>query len=405
MIQKPPVWARVNRGHVSTRGLVSYLPFYERGGLWAHDPVNGIYHRADLVNGPAWSPAGMDGPCLSFDGTDDYVKTTRNDISLLTNTATPHTYIAWINPTRVGATRQSIISVGEFNDVNWSSVLMIDPATGELSWAVDPAAATASSGLFVAASKWQFVAMVRTASDVRFFLGATRVVVANATANGIGPDPILIGGAGRNGALGSFYFAGKIGSSMVYNRALTDVEVSRLYADPYTIFSGREEVAPVVAGGASFNVTLSFVAADAVASTSVANAIGASLSQTSTATYSLAAVDKVGVTLSVPTTNTWSATATVQSGASLNVTTANTVSLQTANAINVNLSKVAADATLTAVVTFGFALPDRAVSFNFICDNAVAVTAVTNLGGQRFPAPPPVFRLGPVIIRYHGGRS
>jgi hypothetical protein len=45
----------------------------------------------------------MDGRCLSFDGTDDYVKTTRNDIALLTNTATPHTYLAWINPTRVGS--------------------------------------------------------------------------------------------------------------------------------------------------------------------------------------------------------------------------------------------------------------------------------------------------------------
>jgi hypothetical protein len=292
MIQKPPVWAKVNRGHVSTRGLVSYLPFYERGGLWAHDPVNGVYHRADLVNGPVWSPAGMDGPCLSFDGTDDYVKTTRNDISLLTNTATPHTYLAWINPTRVGATRQSIISVGEFNDVNWSSVLMIDPATGELSWAVDPAAATVSSGMFVAANKWQFVAMVRTASDVRFFLGATRVVVSNATANGIGADPILVGAAARNGALGSFYFAGKIGASMVYNRALTDTEVLRLLADPYSVYMGREEVAPVTAGGSTFFVTFTMTAADAVASTSVANAVGATLSQTSTATYSLAAVDK-----------------------------------------------------------------------------------------------------------------
>jgi hypothetical protein len=269
MPQKPPVWSRINREHALTRGLVGCWLFNEGGGAFAHDAVGGAYNRADLINGPAWVP-GTDGRCLSFDGVDDYVKTTRNDFDLCANTGSPLTFVALINPALSGAAaRQGIVNIGEFNDLNFSSVFMILSATGELIWSIDPAGTTASSGLLAAANKWQNVAMVRNASEVRFFLESNKAVVANASANGVGSDPIIIGGAARNGALGSFYFAGKIGFVMVYNRALSDGEVQQLFADPYALFQKEEDFGKAPAAGATQTINgvgIASTAADGVGS-------------------------------------------------------------------------------------------------------------------------------------------
>lgn len=300
MPQKPPVWARVNRDDVAVRGLISYLPLNEGGGLWAHDPVNGLYHRSDLINGPIWDK-GADGPCLKFDGTDDYVKTTRNDFGFLPTFAAPHTYVAWVNPTLTGSTKQSVISVGEFNDNNWSSLMAIEPSTGELFWLVDPAGTGQASGLITVANKWQFIAVVRTATEVYFYLNGTRAVFTYNSSGVMGSDPIIIGGAARNSGLGSYYFSGKISAPMVYNRALTDSEVRRLFVDPYALFIKDAQVAFLpAAGGTTYNesVSESVTASDAQSAavtfvSSLTEAVTAAASQTSVVTFTLSVTESV----------------------------------------------------------------------------------------------------------------
>jgi hypothetical protein len=314
MPQKPPVWSRINREHALTRGLVGCWLFNEGGGAFAHDAVGGAYNRADLINGPAWVP-GTDGRCLSFDGVDDYVKTTRNDFDLCANTGSPLTFVALINPALSGAAaRQGIVNIGEFNDLNFSSVFMILSATGELIWSIDPAGTTASSGLLAAANKWQNVAMVRNASEVRFFLESNKAVVANASANGVGSDPIIIGGAARNGALGSFYFAGKIGFVMVYNRALSDGEVQQLFADPYALFAEEETLGFVAASGGALSAALTetVAATDAYSETA---AMAAALAESAAASDAFSATAAFGSALSesVAAGDAWTATASFAS--------------------------------------------------------------------------------------------
>jgi hypothetical protein len=328
MPQKPPVWSRINREHPLMRGLVGCWMFNEAGGLYAHDAAFGAYNRADLVNGPTWAP-GYDGPCLSFDGSNDYVKTTRNDFDLCVNTASPLTFVALINPTLTGAAaRQGIVNIGEFNDLNFSSVFMILSSTGELIWSIDPAGTTASSGLLAAANKWQRVAMVRNASEVRFFLESSKSVISNASASGVGTDPIIIGNAARNGAIGSFNFSGKIGSVLVYNRALSDGEVQQLFADPYVLFSEDETLGFVAAGAGSFTASLteSVAATDAYSATA---AFASALSESAAATdaFSATAAFSAALSASAAATDAW--TATAQFSASLSETVAATDSVNT----------------------------------------------------------------------------
>jgi hypothetical protein len=315
MSQRPPVWARINREHALTRGLVGCWLFNEGGGTYAHDAQAGVYNRADLINGPTWIP-GVDGPDLSFDGVDDYVKTTRNDFDLCANAASPVTFIAWINPTLSGtATRQGIVSVGEFNDLNFSNVFMVLSTTGELIWSIDPASTTASSGLITVANKWQFVAMVRTATEVRFFLGPTKAVVSNSSSSGIGNDPIIFGGAARNAALGSFYFSGKIGPAMVYNRALTDQEIQQLFVDPYVFLIPTDTTHGFVASGASNfsdSITETVSATDAYTA-SAAFVSDRTESAVATDAFSVTAAFASALSESVTGTDAWTATASFAS--------------------------------------------------------------------------------------------
>jgi hypothetical protein len=262
MNQKPPVGARINREHALRRGLVAYWPLNEGGGLYAHDQAQGAYNRADLTNGPAWA-AGNDGPCLSFDGSNDYVKTTRIDVGLITAANQPHTYIAWVNPTLTGGgARHGVVGVGEFDDSNFSSVMVINPSTGELGWSIDPASTTVASGLNLTANVWQFIALVRYPTEVRFWVGSARATVSSSSSSGISNDPILFGAAGRNAAVTAFY-TGKIGSVLVYNRAVSDQEVNQLLGDPYALYrADQEETGFVAAGAGTVTGTLSVTLAD-----------------------------------------------------------------------------------------------------------------------------------------------
>lgn len=84
-------------GAAPTSGLVGHWAFDEGTGTTAADG-SGNGRKGTLEYGPTWAPSGACriGGCLSFDGTDDYVRVANSAALRITGNIT---ISAWIKPT------------------------------------------------------------------------------------------------------------------------------------------------------------------------------------------------------------------------------------------------------------------------------------------------------------------
>ena len=199
--------------------------FDEGSGTTATDgSANG--HTGTLTYGPTWSSVVncKIGACLSFDGSDDYVKVLDAAALKLTGDVT---VAAWIKPTSLTAKRSVVSKRYEFelgpNDA---------ASPYALQWTHKTSGGSAVSGNLttsIEVNAWQHVVLVRTAAtnEIRGYKdGALSVTSSYATGPGTSTYNVNIG---RNPA-GSQHFKGLIDEVRIYDRALTDAEVAALFA-------------------------------------------------------------------------------------------------------------------------------------------------------------------------------
>lgn len=223
-LKKPLVGARQNWSHPLSRGLVGHWLFNEGGGKVAFDLVK--RNNGTLTNTPLWYP-GKFGTGLSFNGVSDYV-----DFGAGSNlNPTSVSFSVWIKANSFTATYSSIVT----KRGTGAYCQLLVKNTGKIAiyiFAASGVGYDGSGAITLLTNSWYH--LVLTYDSVAGLNGYVNGILDNFA----GPNGNLAsndgntqisndsGVAGRN-------FDGLIDDFRVYNRALSQQEVLRLYQEPF----------------------------------------------------------------------------------------------------------------------------------------------------------------------------
>ncbi|MCL5006843.1 MAG: LamG domain-containing protein, partial [Patescibacteria group bacterium] len=208
-------------------GLVGYWPLNEGSGTTAYDK-SGWGNEGTLSGAtdlPTWTTSGCltSSPCLSFDGTDDYVKEALINYSGGSLSTAQGTALAWVYPTSDSNSYiiDSTSSSNEF-DLIWY------PNAGYNGFAAHfgPWGSTwASSPSVDSLNSWYLIAGTADGTNTRLYVNG-KVISAVAE----GSVASVAGWYTGSDILGTAFFPGKISAILVYNHALTAAEIADIYS-------------------------------------------------------------------------------------------------------------------------------------------------------------------------------
>lgn len=212
-----------------TNGLTLYYNFgdtasYPGSGTTVNDlSTNG--YTGTLVNSPTFNSA--DGGVLVFDGTNDYINTNN---SLASNSFTLN---AWFKATTNVTVPRMLFSKETLVGQPWNYRLYLNNSNGNLIGDIAQVGDSASIGYSqnLANNTWYLASFSRDETTDKLKLYVNGVLVNELTAGLVGSitnaQNVWIGRSAFDPSIqgGSYPFSGNIGSTFIYNRALTDDEV------------------------------------------------------------------------------------------------------------------------------------------------------------------------------------
>jgi len=220
---------RLNRGSldkvnqtllpIDKTDLIAYWPFWENAGATLYDESkNG---NDGTINGATWGWSNFSKPVLDFDGTDDWVDIP-NDFGIFGG-GQDFTVLVWVNTDVLDSAWHEVWTAEGENDV----MLRIDDANAwritvgsggswyEISSAVD------------ATDTWYLVGM-RWKSGTSFSLWVDAVEEATDT-SGLSSIDSSADDSALGQRLSTEYWDGTMHGVLIYGRALTDSEITRIY--------------------------------------------------------------------------------------------------------------------------------------------------------------------------------
>ncbi len=199
--------------------LVGYWKLDDGAGLIAED-LSGYGNTGALVNGPTWTNNGT----LAFDGIDSYVNCGTNPALNITGS---FTITASINPKSFGPTTWPRIVDKGNGSTGYSCFL--NSATGSIQYAAYGNNLVNSNSNVITLNVWQHIAVVydKSLNSVTFYVDGQQAGSAsyNAPPLDSSNNPLVIGI--RSYDL-SRAFDGQIGNVRIYNRPLSNAEVSNI---------------------------------------------------------------------------------------------------------------------------------------------------------------------------------
>lgn len=161
-------------------------------------------------------------PCLSFDGTDDYLETT--DLGAITTTAT---YFIVMRPTAVEVSTPVIFSTyGLYSAANDSAFLRIINS-GQLQYGVANSVPATSTNVVLKNDLSYIITATDGGleSDIKIYHNSLEnTTAATGSTSSLKNLGVLTIGSYFNETTRSMYFQGYIGEFLIYNRALTALE-------------------------------------------------------------------------------------------------------------------------------------------------------------------------------------
>jgi hypothetical protein len=205
---------------IVTSGLVLCLDAANRdsypgsGTLWSD--LSGNRKVGSLVNGPTYNSSNLGS--IAFDGTDDYV-------SVSQSLSTPITVTSFVRLTDFSKTANALIST---NPHNVLGIQLNRLGNGEIyvyvgngsTWLAFPSIASTSNMLV---NTWYQVSFTSTGSSSTLFLNQNIVGTSSNSPSGWGSTYYL----GSIVVNNTECLKGNIGTTMVYNRALSSTEISQ----------------------------------------------------------------------------------------------------------------------------------------------------------------------------------
>jgi hypothetical protein len=219
-----------NRGpKIVTNGLVLALDAASKnsypgtGTVWTD--LSGNNNNGTLVNSPTFSST--NGGTIVFNGTTQYA-TTANTITLTTAT-----FISWVNQNGSQSSYTGILlsRISDATATGLGSSYGNTPTTNQLGYLWNGALNTYSwnSGLIIPTNAWCMVAVSVSSTSATAYLcqssgitSTTNTVNHSSVSNNfnVGRDPYSLGGR---------FFNGNIAQSLLYDRALSSIEISQNY--------------------------------------------------------------------------------------------------------------------------------------------------------------------------------
>jgi hypothetical protein len=202
---------------ISDPSLIGWWTLDEGMGTTAVD-WSGHDNHGTLINGPQWVP-GYDGDALEFDGADDYVNLP------YTTDPTAYTIAAWIKPARTSPASIVVRTDNAGPTTNWSHQLRIDSSGVIEHYAWDGSERRVLGTTAIKAGTWYSVVAVATNDgNMRLYVNGQREGTATTVGTlWAGGDRFIIG---SNSGHGMGWFEGVIDDIRIYDRALTQEEIT-----------------------------------------------------------------------------------------------------------------------------------------------------------------------------------
>ncbi len=207
------------------------------GGLLGHWSFDGSYvdissstreildrsgqgNHGDWKNHATTTVPGVIGQAVWFDGSDDYMSMTNFDQTLL-----PATFTAWVFMTSYDSYDGIIFSRG----TGVTGMSITPSQTLGYNWNDDSNAYYWTGGPTVPLNQWVFVAMVVESTQATAYVGSGGSVTSGTNVNAHTASQLNALEIGRDSYSGARSLKGSIDDARIYNRALSPVEVQRLY--------------------------------------------------------------------------------------------------------------------------------------------------------------------------------
>jgi len=236
--------ARLNRSHPLARGLIACWPMNEGGGNTIYD-LSGNYSIGSLIGNAKWSP-GKFGSCHDGDGDGDYIDFGDKDIFSFGNGTSdlPFTLSIWANGRTIanGVRAPLFCKSAEYFFASYTNNTLYGRISDN-SAAAYHQRMVSSLGTYAPNDTWHHFVMTYDGSaaqaGIKIYIdgirrdsssgsGGTYVAMENLT------NSFTVGR--RTTALGGLDFDGLLDSPMLFNRALSAVEVAQLYREPFCMF-------------------------------------------------------------------------------------------------------------------------------------------------------------------------
>jgi len=183
-------------------------------------------NHGDLINGTTYT-TGKINNCFSFDGVNDYINIAAT--STLNFGTNDFSYSCWINPSNVSGTK-SIATFGSYYDTDKGFCIYAINDTIVV-WRYSSTSGYVKVGEttgILSANNWQHLSIVRSGGNMYCYLNNTKYTLTSGGLSGVSlGNSGGINQLGRNS--GGFYFSGKMDEIGVWNKALSDSEVTELY--------------------------------------------------------------------------------------------------------------------------------------------------------------------------------
>lgn len=207
-------------------GLIAHWRFQEGAGTRVFDCTSGAHH-GDFVNGPTWAAGRAGRKAVSFDGTAgmeiDVVD--KPDLQL----TGAMTIVVWAYVRSASTDGRFLSKGGDVPDRGWDVKLEANDGSLELRIANDGSNQTSLYALNFPLSTWKHVAAVYvpgSSPTMKLYIDAVNVAAlfGGPTAQYNSPDHVVIGAR-----TGCCTLNGMLDDMRLYNRALSDGEITTLY--------------------------------------------------------------------------------------------------------------------------------------------------------------------------------
>jgi hypothetical protein len=210
--------------YVPSNGLVAWYPFNGNANDESGNGNNGINNGATL----SIDRFGSINKAFAFNGTSNYIDVSDNNTLDLVST---FTISGWYNTTATSANLYTLVGKSRDNSGGTGYVLAygIPSSTLSLNWGPNIVLNIPST---IYSSGWHFMVGTSDGSNIKIYMDSVMIQSMSTSPSLINSTSSL--NIGRENSILGRYFLGKLDDIGIWNRALTQTEITKLYSSNTT---------------------------------------------------------------------------------------------------------------------------------------------------------------------------